>query len=295
MGACAAALPVAHGPGVEIALHVNTSEAGAVGPRCTDGEQMMHGKLLTVFLLCGCGEAFTPVGFSADDAVDDGVDSGGSGSSDAGGAGSSAGAPGAGGRSSGGRAGGTSAAGETGVGGTETGGETGAGGASTGDGGEPIECLTDLSGVGTGDFQISFTLTTTETVLTLALVSQRGDCLCVGPGSYCPVPSTFWDVVLQAGAIVAITAADSAGSYVSIRSDSLVADGRPHHITVGRTNGAFWQEIDGIRAGNSVSNPHSFEVFPALSVGADKCETAASATTPLADHGTLAELCLSTL
>jgi len=180
-----------------------------------------------------------------------------------------------------------------------SGGALGTGGLSSGAGdagaeaGTPIECVTDLSGVGTGDFSIRFTLTTTEIGLTLALVSQRGDCLCVGSGPYCPTPSTFWDIVLQRGTVIAITAADSAESYVSIDGGSSVADGRPHRIVVGRTSGTLWYEADGIRGPVSISNHYLFKTFPELSIGSDGCELAASPTTPLAGHGTLTDLCLS--
>ena len=118
---------------------------------------MAHGEFFVIFLLVGCGEAFTAAEIPADLVVDGGLDpieadagSIGSGGSSTGGAS----APSAGGRSSGGAisAGGVSAGGEIGLGGAAMGGGIGAGGDSTtggaaGAGGKPVPgeppCCTD--------------------------------------------------------------------------------------------------------------------------------------------------------
>lgn len=156
-------------------------------------------------------------------------------------------------------------------------------------------CLTDLSNVGTGDFHVAFTLATTSTNVILALVSQRGDCMCTGPSPYCPSPSTFWDVVMgQSGTITAITDDDSAASYVAGSTTSSVNDGRPHRIAVARSAGQLSIASDGALISATTADAYSFGTFPSLSIGSDSCGMNSTATTPLAGHGTLTDLCITT-
>jgi hypothetical protein len=151
-------------------------------------------------------------------------------------------------------------------------------------------CLSTLSGVGTADFHIAFTLTTTNTSLTLALVNQRVNCQCLSV-SACSSPSTFWDVVIDpAGGIIAMTDDDTAASYVFVEAGNSVNDGQPHQIVVARTSGMLWYSKDGVIGSAEVADAYSFGTFPALTIGSDVCST----TTPLAGNGTLTDLCITT-
>lgn len=202
---------------------------------------MMYSRFPVIFLV-GCGEAFTPAGLSVD-SVDGGSDSGGSGSGgegDAGelgagdGAAGGALAPGAGGRSAGGAVG---SGGMVSSGGA-AGGETGSGG-EDGDGGTPIECLTDLSGVGTGDFSIRFTLTTTATPAEyMALLNQRSRCDNTLPG---------WDVWMKGQGNLEIMVFDGGGSaYANVTDNRPINDGAPHRISVARSGSSLTIGVDGI-------------------------------------------------
>jgi hypothetical protein len=151
-------------------------------------------------------------------------------------------------------------------------------------------CLSTLSGIGTGDFRISFTLTTTNTTLTLALVNQRANCACTG-ASNCSSPSTFWDVVVDSsGGIIATTDDGSGASYVDVEAGNSVNDGKAHQIVIARTAGMLTYSSDGVVHSSEVADAYSFGAFPSLTIGSDVCST----TTPLTGHGTLTDLCITT-
>lgn len=142
-------------------------------------------------------------------------------------------------------------------------------------------CALDLSGVGSRDFRISFTLTTSNGGATLDLVNQR---------TGCDMTSTFWYVTLSpVGGIEFATDDGSATSYAVVEAGNSVNDGQPHAIEVGRTAGKIWYASDGTIHSALVPDAYTFAAFPALSVGASTC----TGTTPLAGHGTLTDLCVS--
>ncbi len=139
------------------------------------------------------------------------------------------------------------------------------------------ECLSSLSGIGTADFRIAFTLTTTAAG-DVALVNQR---------SGCDMTSTWWEVNMQGGDVGAATNAGS-GEYASVGLSSTVNDGRPHRIVVGRTGGQLWYSIDSVRAAQVTPDAWALGTFPALSVGADECPGYVSL-----DRSELTDLCMS--
>jgi hypothetical protein len=157
-------------------------------------------------------------------------------------------------------------------------------------------CVTDLSHVGLGGYSISFTLTTTEHTLPLALVSQRGDCKCQS-ASQCASPSYFWDIVLvPSGVVTAITDGNTASTYVAVSAPSRpVNDGQPHKITVTHSAAGYLDiYIDSSTASlGSVTDNGALEALAPLTVGSDACESTSPATTPLSGHGMLSNLCLT--
>jgi hypothetical protein len=144
-------------------------------------------------------------------------------------------------------------------------------------------CVTDLSGVGTGDFRVSFTLTTTETGLTVGLVNQRAGC---------DQTSVWWDATLTpSGGIELATDDGSSTSYVFVESGNAVNDGAPHKIVVARTNGAIWYSRDGVLGSSMTPDPYAFGNFPALRIGSDPCPN----TVGLAGNGSLTDLCITAM
>jgi hypothetical protein len=256
--------------------------------------------------LCGCsGQAFTASGGVVHEMGDAATSSGGA----VGTGGVSVGAGGAGGaRATGGTHPASGGAPSTGgvatatggavasTGGVATtgdaGGSDGATGGSSGDaramgdaGGDAGDvgrtCVTDLSGVGTGDFRISFTLTTTESGLTIALLSQR---------TGCDQSSTFWDVSLSPTAgIVAATDDGVAAHYTFVEAGSAMNDGRPHKIDVIRRDGKLWYEHDGAIDSVQTSDSYAFGTFPPLVLGSSACV----GTTPAAGYATISDVCIT--
>jgi hypothetical protein len=142
-------------------------------------------------------------------------------------------------------------------------------------------CLTDLSNVAVTDFRIRFTLTTTASGLTLALVGQR---------TGCTTTSVFWDVTLSsAGGIVASTGDGVSADSVFIEAGSAVNDGLPHEIVIVRSGGKLWYTLDGVVNSAMAADPYVIGRLPALTLGTSSC----SGTTPLAGHGTLTNLCIT--
>ncbi|MDF3072296.1 MAG: hypothetical protein K0R38_7897 [Polyangiaceae bacterium] len=154
------------------------------------------------------------------------------------GSGGSSGATGEGGAAgnvNGGGQGGASEGGESGQGGTGGAGEGGTGGA-----GEEVTCEVaptcsqDLSNVGTGDFSISFEITTNAQVNS-AIVSQRQICM----------HSKFWEVALLANGAGISVETDDQVSYTSFVGPMKVNDGAPHEVRVCRKSGVIYVFADG--------------------------------------------------
>lgn len=145
----------------------------------------------------------------------------------------------------------TATGGATGTGGAkETGGVTGTGGTTStgggsGSGGAPDAgptCLTDLSGVGTGDFQIAFAVTTTHVPAAstyMALLNQRARCDNTLPG---------WDVWMTADGSLGIEVFDGkAGVYDNVTTDGrAINDGVRHRIVVRRSGTLITVNVDGV-------------------------------------------------
>ena len=132
----------------------------------------------------------------------------------------------------------------------------------------------DLSNIGSGDFNISFHIVTSQTGL-VALLNQRKSC------DY----GVFWDI-RQSMLGMILVELDSGSSYKTLKSTGLVInDGNPHDVTVARASGKLTIQIDGVVTGESTSS-ESLGVLPPLRVGKHVCVS----TVPFA--GTLSEVCI---
>lgn len=142
--------------------------------------------------------------------------------------------------------------------------DAGSGGAVTGTGGTGGRCLTDLSGVGTGDFRVTFTLTTTAHV-NVSLLSQR-----IG----CDQSSMLWSVSLSyTGQIAAATDDGMAAHWAATIEANSVADGKLHTIVFARTSGKIWISRDGVVDSVPVDDPYLLGALAPLQIGTDACST----------------------
>ena len=138
-------------------------------------------------------------------------------------------------------------------------------------------CLSTLNDVGTADFRISFTVTTTGTT---ALVNQRAGC---------NETSVWWQALINSGGSVTFNTCDGAASAcATVTTSHAVNDGLPHRVVLERASGVLSCSSDGV-AGSTAPDAYSFGAFGApMTIGTDECGD-----TPLAGHGTLTDLCVS--
>jgi len=138
-------------------------------------------------------------------------------------------------------------------------------------------CTGDLSNVGTGDFQVSLTVTGTQTGL-VALVSQRASC----------APSVFWDIRMQDGLL--FVEVDDVTRYTALqKAGPAINDGLPHRVTVDRVAGTLTAYVDGVEAGSDTS-PESLGALPAFASGTDVCVTSSDGTAAFV--GQIANVCV---
>jgi hypothetical protein len=120
----------------------------------------------------------------------------------------------------------------------------------------------DLSNIGTADFHISLTVTTTQ-VTDSALVNQRTSC------SF----GLFWDIRVVKGSLL-IETCDAASNYTAVTTHGpLVNNGKPHRVIVKRVAQWVTAYIDGVASGTANSKS-SFGQLPPVS-SKDPCETTA--------------------
>jgi hypothetical protein len=149
------------------------------------------------------------------------------------------------------------------------------------DGNEPTrdapECTGDLSGIGTSDFAVSFTMESVQDGL-VALANQRSSC----------GPSMLWDVRISDGFILAEV--DDGALYTKlVFTGAQVNDGRSHDISVRRTAQTLTTYVDGIASG-PMTAPQSLGRLAPLATGVDVC-VGVDMTTPLV--GALTNLCIT--
>jgi hypothetical protein len=140
-------------------------------------------------------------------------------------------------------------------------------------------CITDLSGVGTADFYVRFSVTTTGTVW-LPIAQQRWICDATRP---------FWSVMVKAGGLIefSVCAGTDGGTYDAIDSSSTVNDGQKHEVIAARVAGVFSVEVDGVVAQSQGQPVQNVGALHALEVGVDSV----CGTQPLV--GKIEGLCIS--
>jgi hypothetical protein len=122
----------------------------------------------------------------------------------------------------------------------------------------------DLSGIGTGDFQLGFTIRTTARV-PAAIINQRARC----------EHGTFWDVRMAPTGELGIET-DGGGYTVLIAGATNggaipVNDGEPHAVLITRTKGTLHLEIDQHVAGTAPSAA-DFGILAPLALLHDVCD-----------------------
>jgi hypothetical protein len=170
-----------------------------------------------------------------------------------------------------------------GQGGANAGGATGEGGIG-GAGGEVTcevapTCSQDLSNIGTGDFSISFTITTSAQVNS-AIVSQRQICM----------HSKFWEVALLSDQEGISVETDDQVHYTSFVGPMVISDGAPHDVRICRKSGTIYVFADGSLRSQAESLA-SFATLPAFASKTTVC-TAYGRT---ALDGTLEDVCVGAL
>jgi Laminin G domain len=121
-------------------------------------------------------------------------------------------------------------------------------------------CKGDLSNVGTGNFNIQFTLTTTTT--NGAVLNQRGVCY----------TDEMWDIRTTSNGDLQVETDDNSGTYTALVAPVVVTDGNPHAIVVTRLNGTLLIMVDGaeVASGTSTAN---LTALHTLSTKTDICIT----------------------
>jgi hypothetical protein len=157
-------------------------------------------------------------------------------------------------------------------------------------------CIGSLSNIGTADFQISFTVVTTESG-PIAIVNERGHC---GYGM-------FWDVRIVGGQIRVETddemrASDpTAHPLTELFGTKRVDDGQPHRVMIWRKSQTITIFVDGVTAGSASSTSSFGHLSPPVSE-TDPCDGQGCSQVPLFGSvcrdntmpfaGTLSDLCL---
>jgi hypothetical protein len=148
-------------------------------------------------------------------------------------------------------------------------------------------CLSTLDGIGTRDFRISFTMTSTSAQTLVPLVNQRAGC---------NQTSVMWqalvDGYLGGKALFNMCALTGPGTCSttgpSVSTSNPVDDGQPHRIVIRQISGVVSISSDGV-IGMTSPNAYSYETFGApLTIGTDDCGDP-----PLAGYGTLTDLCIT--
>jgi hypothetical protein len=137
-------------------------------------------------------------------------------------------------------------------------------------------CGTDLSNIGTADFRISLTLSTSQLNVSVAVANQRDMC---GGGM-------FWDMRLADGALRMQT--DDGNNPTDLSSTGPpVNDGLPHHLAAHRASGVLTLYVDGAAVGSSSAPPAAFTQLAPLVSGTDVCRGTRAL------MGTITDLCVS--
>jgi hypothetical protein len=140
-------------------------------------------------------------------------------------------------------------------------------------------CVSDLSGVGSGDFQITLSIRTTTTQ-TASVLGQRGVC-----GT-----SAFWQIQTSAsGGLTVETDDGTAAGDTLVASLARVNDGVTHRVTVARLAGVLSTTIDGAASG-ATADVDSIGSLSPLRVGTSVCDGVAGVVSLI---GSVTDVCLT--
>jgi hypothetical protein len=143
-------------------------------------------------------------------------------------------------------------------------------------------CGNDLSNVGTGDFTISLTLTTTAMSSTgpvgTGTINEIGTTALINQRPLCNASAPFWDI--RAG--LPPTGSPANAFCIGIETDDTTADdavdnivvlndGVPHMVVVTRISGTMRISVDGV-AGTPVASTSNFGALTPLAIGTDVCD-----------------------
>jgi hypothetical protein len=141
-------------------------------------------------------------------------------------------------------------------------------------------CTGDLSNIGTGDFRISLTVTTTQKT-EAAILNQRPIC----------DPGMFWDLRMLASGGLEMETDDNGGlaTITTVETTATVNDGNPHQVLVERVSGMLTVSIDGVSTAAVASNASLGALRP-LQQGTDVCVGQDQTTLFV---GTIASVCVN--
>ena len=144
---------------------------------------------------------------------------------------------------------------------------------------------------GGADFRIAFTLTTSASGSTYALLSQGPSC---PPPNTPPatVPSPFWAITLDSSGGLTASTGDgfSAADGVFVESGSAVNDGRAHEVVFARTGGKIGIWVDGNIDSSLAPDGYEWVALAPLEVGVSACPATAE---DLGNHGVVRDVCVT--
>ncbi len=122
-------------------------------------------------------------------------------------------------------------------------------------------CVSDLSNLGSGDFQIAFTIQTTQ-IGQFAIANQRASCS----------TGTAWDLRVNQGFLLfEVGDPVDGGLSTELTGCAKLNDGHQHHVLVQRAGGTLADYVDGIADAHSVASSTSFGALPPLTIRNDVC------------------------
>ena len=140
-------------------------------------------------------------------------------------------------------------------------------------------CVGDLSNIGTGNFSITFTLTTTT--LNGTVINQRSVC----------TNGQMWDVRISSTGTLHVETDDGSmeSNYTTLDSAVVVTDGAHHDVLITRMNGTLLLSIDGVEHESAPSSAN-FGTLAPLQIKTDVC---AGMGTNVALAGAVTNVCVT--
>lgn len=141
-------------------------------------------------------------------------------------------------------------------------------------------CTGDLSGLGTADFSVAFTITTTAMVGS-GVISQRAMC----------GHSQFWDVRMRPAGALSVELDDNV-SYTDLLAPVTVNDGNAHEVRVCRKATHLYVFADGQLVADAPNASSAFTTLAPLATSTTTC-TVRDGTVTLV--GSLSDVCVGAL